>query len=73
MPRARQILRNPFVLLNVSPSSVTPEYPKYETDEHFQHDQVDKSLKALIIPAVDEACIRCLRHKYVGHSQVTTF
>ena len=31
VPRARQLLRNPLILINVSLSFVTPEYPKHET------------------------------------------
>ena len=38
----------------------------------MQYDQVDKSLKSLLIEDVDEAHIRSLRHEYVGHAQVTT-
>ena len=45
---------------------------KEQFDEHLQCDQVGKALKSLLITAVDEACIRCLRNKHVGCAQVTT-
>ena len=45
---------------------------KEQFDEYLQYDQVDKALKSLLISAVDEACIRCLRHRHVGYAQVTT-
>ena len=41
-------------------------------NEFLTYDQTDKALKSLLIAAVDEACIRSLRHEYVGYANVTT-
>ena len=41
-------------------------------NEWMRYDQTEKSLKKLLLAAVDETYVRSLRHKYVGYANVKT-
>ena len=48
-------------------------WQKDQFDEFQTYQQTDQTLKTILIASIDEACIRSLRDKYIGYSNITTY